>query len=172
MSLHSASVSDQTFIITGLSTDIKPTTTAKATNKFLETDTGDFYEYSGTSWIKLVESGAIIAEPNQLAQERNIGTSNQYGVGVPECNATVLDGTVAVAVSSNVASLVFSILIITTGTTATIVGVDDQLGAPKSIVLTSSAASQAFDLNGMKVDTTFTVTASVDDDVVVFWREQ
>lgn len=172
MALHSVSLSDQSLIITGLSTDTKPTTTAKATNKFLETDTGDVYEYSGSSWIKLIESGAIIAEPNQLAQERNIGTSNQYGVGVPECNATVLDGTSAVAVSSNLPALVFGVLIITSGTTATIVGVNDQLAAPKSIVLTSSSASQYFELTGMKVDVTFTVTASVDDDVIVFWREQ
>lgn len=172
MSLSSASLSDRSLIITGLSTDTKPTTTAKATNKFLETDTGDIYEYSGSSWIKLVESGAIIAEPNQIAHERNIGTSNQYGVGVPECNATVLDGTSAVAVSSSIPALVFGIFITTSGATATIVGLDDQLGAPKSIILTSSSASQFLDLSGMKVDTTFTVTASVDDDVVVFWREQ
>lgn len=172
MSLHSVSISDQSFIITGLSSDTKPTTTAKATNKFLETDTGDMYEYSGSSWIKLVESGAIIAEPNQLAQERNIGTSNQYGVGVPECNGTVLDGTSAVAVSASIPALVFGVLIITSGTTATIVGLSDQLAAPKSVILTASSASQYFELSGMKVDTTFTVTASVDDDVVVFWREQ
>ncbi len=28
-----------------------------------------------------------------LANERNPGTTNQYGVGVPECNATVVAGT-------------------------------------------------------------------------------
>jgi len=172
VSLDSVSVSNQSLIITGLSTDTKPTTTMSATNKFLETDTGDVYEYSGNSWIKLVESGAIIAEPNQIAHERNIGTANQYGVGVSECNAMILDGTSAVAVSDNVAALVFGVLIITSGTTATIVGLYDQVPAAKSIVLTSSAASQFFDLKGMKVDTTFTVTASVDDDVVVFWRPQ
>lgn len=172
MSLDSVSVSNQTLIITGLSTDTKPTTTMSATNKFLETDTGDVYEYSGSSWIKLIESGAVISEPNQIAHERNIGTSNQYGVGVGECEATVLDGTSAVAVSSNIAALVFGILITTSGATATIVGLNDQTPAAKAVILTSSSSSQFFDLKGMKVDVTFTVTASVDDDVVVFWRLQ
>lgn len=172
MSLDSVSISSQTLVITGLSTDTKPTTTASATNKFLETDTGDVYEYSGSSWIKLVESGAVISEPNQIAHERNIGTSNQYGVGVGECEATVLDGTSAVAVSSSAAALVFGILITTSGATATIIGLSDQIPTAKSVVLTSSSVSQFFDLKGMKVDTTFTVTASVDDDVVVFWRPQ
>jgi len=172
MTLGSVSISSQSLIITGLSTDTKPTTTASATNKFLETDTGDIYEYSGSAWIKLVESGAIISEPNQLAQERNIGTANQYGVGVSECNAMILNGSLAVAVSGGAPALVFGVLIGTSGATATIVGLSDQTPTARSVILTSSSVSQFFDLRGMKVDATFTVNPSISNDVVVFWRPQ
>jgi len=58
MSLGSIKVSDKEQVFTGLSSDTKPTTTAKAGNKFLETDTGNVYEYSDTSWYQLSTGGA------------------------------------------------------------------------------------------------------------------
>ena len=116
--------------------------------------------------------GLGVSHPDAFAQERNAGTSNQYGVGVGECNATVIDGTAAIAVSGGAPALVFSILIITSGNTATIVGLLDDDDVAKTVVLTSSSASQLFDLKGMKVGTSFTVTDALGDDVVVFWRPQ
>ena len=42
----------------GLSTDTKPTDNVPAMSEFIETDTGDKYEYSGTSWNKTGTDGA------------------------------------------------------------------------------------------------------------------
>ena len=173
MTISSVPLSGQTQNIKGLSTDTKPTNASIYANaRFTETDTSDEYIYSGTTWTKNVSSGARHSEPTQLANERNVGTANQYGVGVDECTATVIDGTAAIAVSSGVPALVFGILIITSANTATIVGLKDDDGVAKTVILTSSSVSQFFDLKGMKVDATFTVTDAIGDDVVVFWRAQ
>ena len=42
----------------GISTDTKPTQNVPAMSEFIETDTGDKYEYSGTSWNKTGTDGA------------------------------------------------------------------------------------------------------------------
>ena len=42
----------------GLSTDTKPTQNVPAMSEFIETDTGNKYEYSGTSWNKISTDGA------------------------------------------------------------------------------------------------------------------
>ena len=37
----------------GLSTDTKPTEDVDINTKFLELDTGDFYYFDGTEWLKV-----------------------------------------------------------------------------------------------------------------------
>ena len=179
MSLDSVSISNQTLIITGLSTDAKPTTTMSATNKFLETDTGDVYEYSGSSWIKLVESGAVISEPNQIAHERNIGTSNQYGVGVPECNATVVDVSVdSTDVSGSVPALLFGVYIDTTVNIEP-VGLHDGTGGNELITIPIGAAFEFgfkgsfLPLPGIKFNTALFVESTNSTGIItVCWRAQ
>ena len=179
MSLDSVSISNQSLIITGLSTDTKPTTTMSATNKFLETDTGDVYEYSGSSWIKLIESGAVISEPNQIAHERNIGTANQYGVGVPECNATVIDVSVtSTDVSSSVPALLFGIYI-NDRVTVEAVGFHDGTGGTELITVPVGAAFEFgftgsfLPLPGIKFNTALFVEAtSAVGNITVCWRPQ
>ena len=179
MSLSSASSSDRSLIITGLSTDTKPTTTAKATNKFLETDTGSVYSYSGSSWIPLVESGAIIAEPNQIAHERNIGTSNQYGVGVPECNATVVDVSVdSTDVSGSQPALLFGIYVDQSVVVET-VGIHDGTGGTELITIPVGVAFEYgftgsfLPLPGIKFNTAlFVESQNALGRLTVCWRLQ
>jgi len=179
VSLDSVSISSQTLIITGLSTDTKPTTTMSATNKFLETDTGDVYEYSGSSWIKLVESGAVISEPNQIAHERNIGTANQYGVGVPECNATVVDVSVdSTDVSGSVPALLFGIYI-NAPIVVEAVGIHDGSGGTELITIPIGVAFEFgftgsyLPLPGIKFNTAlFVEAASAVGNITVCWRPQ
>ena len=37
----------------GLSTDVKPTEDVAVNSLFLELDTGDFYYFDGTDWVKV-----------------------------------------------------------------------------------------------------------------------
>ena len=96
--------------------------------------------------------------------------TNNYTVTKEECNGTVLDGTGAVAVSSGAPAYLMGVLIITSGTTVAITGLLDQLGAAKTVTLTSSAASQFWAFPAIRCNTAIGATASVDDDVVIFWR--
>lgn len=179
MSLDSVSISDQSLVITGLSTDTKPTTTASATNKFLETDTGSVYEYSGSSWIKLIESGAIISDPNQIAHERNIGTANQYGVGVPESNATVVDvSNNSTDVSGSVPALLFGVYINSSIVVET-VGLHDGTGGTELITIpVGNAFEYGFSgsylpLPGIKFNTAlFVESVNAVGSITVCWRPQ
>jgi hypothetical protein len=40
------------YIYEGLSTDTKPTTNVPANTRFLETDTGNEYRWTGSAWAK------------------------------------------------------------------------------------------------------------------------
>lgn len=93
MSLGSVKVSDLERVITGLSSDIKPIT-ANAKNKFLETDTGDIYEYSGSSWNLLVVNSVdgaqanlvVVTQQSSVQQNRNIATVAQVHPGTDATN--------------------------------------------------------------------------------------
>jgi len=51
----------------GLSSDTKPTQNVPAISVFIETDTGNEYEYSGTSWIQKSTNGSVLVR--QVANE-------------------------------------------------------------------------------------------------------
>jgi len=74
------SVQDQKFY--GLSSDTKPTDGVSAKATFKESDTGDEYEYSGTTWKIISSGGAAHVSPTQLANEENPGTNNAYGTAL------------------------------------------------------------------------------------------
>ncbi len=175
MSLDSVSISNQSLIITGLSTDTKPTTTMSATNKFLETDTGDVYEYSGSSWIKLVESGAVISEPNQIAHERNIGTANQYGVGVPECNYFEWNQSVGSTLVYSGPALVFGVQVnvLTAGGIINIEDGTDDTGPVILSIPSGAIQGDSWDLKGAKLNTGLYIhDASSAGEIIIFWRPQ
>jgi len=107
-----------------------------------------------------------------FANERNVGTSNQYGVGVNECNITVITGTSAIAVSSGAPALLFGLHNTSAGVvTATIVGFLNNVGVYKTVIY-SLAANESKEFRGVKVGTTFTVQPSVTDVLAVEWRLQ
>jgi len=61
MAIEDLKLAEQNRIIYGLSTDIKPTdSTVLPGTKFIETDTNDWYQFSGISWYKVKENGKEI----------------------------------------------------------------------------------------------------------------
>lgn len=123
-------------------------------------------------WIpgKATDGAAHVVEKGIIGGGRNESDlTNNLTVTKEECNATVIDGTASVELSATPAYLM-GVLVVTSGTTLTIVGFTDQADVAKSVVLTSSAASQYFDFKASRCESGLSVTASVDDDVVVYWR--
>ena len=117
------------------------------------------------------DGAAHVTQAGVIAGERNVDSAdNSYLVTKNECNATVLQGTGAVAVSAGAPAHLLQVLILTTGTTATITGFKDNLGAAHTVVLTAVADCQIFDMKGARCEAALIVTPSVDEDVVVFWR--
>ena len=118
-------------------------------------------------------NGAGHVEPTQLANERNIGTSNQYGVGVDECNGSILDaGTSAQAVSGGAPALVFGIQINTAlAGTLTITGLTNVSGAATDIVLPIATPIGYYEMKGAKCNIALVCQLSdATDDVLVLWR--
>ena len=119
--------------------------------------------------------GMATNHPDAFAQERNVGTSNQYGVGVDECNGSILDaGTGAQAVSAGAPALLFGIHINTAlAGTLTITGLSNVTGAATDIVLPIATAIGYFEFKGAKCDTALICTLSdATDGVLVLWRPQ
>ena len=119
--------------------------------------------------------GAAVNHPDAFAQERNAGTSNQYGVGVGECNATVndeADGT-ANDISSSAPALLFSVYVneslaggnmLIQDNGVTIIKIPGGLGAGTII-----------NLDGMKFNTALVVNNEVGmttGNITIGWRPQ
>lgn len=120
-------------------------------------------------------NGAKHTEPNQLATERNVGTSNQFGVGVDECNGSILDAvTSAQAVSAGAPALIFGVQINTAlAGTLTITGLTNVSGVATDIVLPVATPIGYYELKGAKCNTALICQLSVaTDDVCVLWRPQ
>jgi len=162
---------------TCLSTDTKDTPSTngkiKVTDIAYETDTGDKYEYRGSTagWVQTDSGGGT--NLSQLANERNPGTANQYGVGVDECEyASVTSDT---DISSSTAGLLFGVLV--TATTATdIIEIRDATSAGTGTVVLSipaaTAAGTFYDLKGAKLDTGIYADFTGTGTIVVLWRAQ
>ena len=134
----------------------------------------DYFDEAGEN----SSSGDGVVAVNQrdaIAHERNVGTSNQYGVGVDECNASILDaGTSAQAVSAGAPALLFGIHINTQLVgTLTITGFTNVSGPATDIVLAAGTAVGWYDFKGAKCETALVCTLSTaTDDVLVLWRPQ
>ena len=157
----------------GLSTDTKPTTNVSANSTFEETDTGDLYDFDGDSWNKTRTSGVDYVEPTQLANERNVGTANQYGVGVDECNyASVAADT---NISTSAPALLFGVLV-TAATATNVIEIRDATAAAGGTVVLSIPASTAigtfYDLKGAKLNTGIFADFTGTGTIVVLWRPQ
>lgn len=109
-----------------------------------------------------------------LANERNIGTANEYSVAVPECNYhSWVTATNDEQVSATPA-LVFGVLVnvATTGTINIEDGTDDT-GTNVLTIPTGTAAGTFFNLCGAKFNTgIFIDDASTAGEITIFWRAQ
>jgi len=129
---------------------------------------------SGDEEAALVVSNSLqVSLGTQLANERNPGSSNQYGVGVPECNYFVwghADGDVQITTSP---ALLFGFII--TGTlTGTFALRDGTTGTdPRVYSSTALAVPTVVNLPGIKMDSgIFIDDAATGGAVVVLWRLQ
>ena len=147
----------------------------------LKATNGKVWEWSGDSWgltVTIDGSGAPatpIVMNDALANERNAGTANQYGVGVDECNGSILDAsTGAQAVSVGAPAILFGIQINTAlAGTLTITGLTNVTGAATNIVLPIATPIGYYECKGAKCNTALVCTLSdATDDVLVLWRPQ
>ena len=109
-----------------------------------------------------------------LAGERNIGTSNQYAVGVDECNYDAWVTATGDAIISAVPALVFGVLV--TVTTSGAIEVRDGTTAAGTLVLTiptGATAGTFYELKGAKFNTgVFIDDASTAGSLTVLSRPQ
>lgn len=134
----------------------------------LNDDMKNYYGPDGST------DGAKHTEPNQLAGERNIGTSNQYFASVPECNyhpfATADNDTI---ITSSPA-LLFGVLV--TAATTGAIEIRDGTTAAGALVLTiptGTAIGTFFEMKGGKCnDGLFIDDASTVGSLNVMWRDQ
>jgi len=111
---------------------------------------------------------ALVSIGDALANERNAGTSNQYGVGVDECNikrvtANLTDD----AVSSGSPALLFG-LIMESGQTGAVTIKD----GTTTVITLAPGANGHIDFKGAKFNTNLTVTTAASATCVLLWRPQ
>ena len=120
------------------------------------------------------KAAGLISHPDAFAQERNAGTSNQYGVGVDECNYHAWATATGDEQVSAAPALVFGVLV-TVAITGTI-NIEDGTDDTGTVVLTiptTTAVGTFFDLKGAKFNTgIFIDDASTVGSIVVLWRPQ
>lgn len=113
-------------------------------------------------------------EPSQLANERNIGTANQYGVGVDESNGAVVDVTAnSTDVSGSQPALLFGVYVNTVIATEA-VGLHDGTGGTELLTLPIGLAAGTFiPFPGIKFNTAlFVEAASATGSITLCWRPQ
>ena len=160
-----------------LSTDTKPTN-VPAHSRCIESDTGNEYEFDGTTWRQAGTGGAAHAYQASLgAGERNIDSpTNSYLVARPEANLSVISKTTAVTIGGGAANDTHLIgLHITTALTGTcvIAGFADSDGTAQSITLPiGSVGFKDFfgAINSAGALTVTCGTAGDDNFVSVLWR--
>lgn len=116
-----------------------------------------------------------VNHPNEFANERNSGTSNQYGVGVGECNATVNDESDGTAndISSSTPALLFSVYV-----NETLAGGNIHLQDNGVTIIKlpgGMGAGTILNFEGMKFNTALVVNNEVGlttGNVTIGWRPQ
>lgn len=118
-------------------------------------------------------NGAGHTTPRTLAGERNIGTSNQYTVGVDECNYASVTADADISTSSP--GLLFGVLV-TAATATDVIEIRDATAAGAGTVVLSIPASTAagtfYDLKGAKLNTGIYADFTGTGTIVVLWRAQ
>lgn len=131
--------------------------------------------------VKVTSNNLHVAEQGNIAGLRNPSSeTNAFLVARQECNVTICDGTSAVAIGGGAVgdTHLIGILILKNAgpATATIAGFKKKNNsgteAAQSIVFTGSTADDRYvDCKGAINDAAaLTVTANVDETVLVFWR--
>lgn len=128
---------------------------------------------TGYSVTQKSVNGAASVEPRTLAGERNIGTSNQYNVGVDECNYASVTADTDISTSSP--GLLFGVLV-TAATATDVIEIRDATAAGAGTVVLSIPASTAagtfYDLKGAKLNTGIYADFTGTGTIVVLWRAQ
>lgn len=108
-----------------------------------------------------------------LANERNRGVANAYGVGVPECNVTRLTPGLTQVVTASPA-LLFGIANADGVTNGSAITVLDSATTIAAFPATTLPVSQTFDFKGAKFNTNLTISIVVASgtNLLVFWRLQ
>jgi len=120
------------------------------------------------------ENNKALVETDQLAHERNIGTANQYGVGVDESNGSVVDvSTNSTDVSSSQPALLFGVYVNTAIATEA-VGLHDGAGGTELITLPIGlAAGTKIEFKGIKFNTALFVESGLaTGSITLEWRPQ
>ncbi len=114
--------------------------------------------------------GIVLAS---LASERNIGTANQYGVGVDECEYDIVSADSDV--SSSTPALLFGVTVIA-ATASNVIEIRDATSAGSGTVVLSIPASTAigtyYPCNGIKLDTGLFVDFTGTGTLRIDWRLQ
>jgi hypothetical protein len=164
----------------GTAAEILALTPPRGTVAFAEVTQDEYTYTTEEGWVKTRSStdGAAHIEPNKLAMERNVGTSNEYGVSVPECNYHVWahgDGDVTV---SAVPALLLGVLVTVdiAGTTAKVLDGTADIAAGGTLVLSIPAGITAgtfYEMPGAKLnDGIFIEDDATGGGLIVFWRAQ
>jgi hypothetical protein len=115
-------------------------------------------------WI--AANGVAVVSPEQLANERNVGTANQYGVAIPECNMTLIAaGVTDSAVSSGVPAILLGIIMHTSQTGALTI----KDGAT-TICSVTPGANVHTDFHGGRCETSLVITTAASAACTVLWR--
>lgn len=144
-------------------------------DRFVDDVTGIVYEdRPGIGLVAVGDaSGAAYVSPGQLANERNAGTSNQYGVSVPECNYTICSADTNVSTSAP--ALLFGVTV-TVATATNVIEIRDATAAGAGTVVLSIPAGTAvgtyYPCNGIKCNTGLYCDHTGTGTVRIDWRPQ
>lgn len=131
------------------------------------------YKDSGSVREAFTDDGAAHVEPTTGAAERNIGTVNQYGVGVDECEYTVCAADTNV--SNSTPALLFGVTVLVV-TATNVIEIRDATAAAGGTVVLSIPASTAvgthFPCNGIKLNTGLYCDHTGTGTVRIDWRAQ
>ena len=113
-------------------------------------------------------SPSKVEQSKALAHERNVGTGNEYGVGVDECNIShIAASQTDDATSAGAPALCYGI-IMETGQTGAVTIKDGT-----TTVLSITPGANAFiDLRGAKFNNSLVVTTAASASCCLLWRPQ
>lgn len=162
------------------STDTKPTLNIPAHSVLIESDTGDVYQFDGTTWREIGTAGAVHTyEQSVPGSERNSSSAQEGWQNVlSEVRPVVLTALTATTIGGGVAddTLLMGLIIIlnATAVTATVAGFENEGATAKSIIFTGATATDtviSFGSKGLRnTKGALTVTPSIADKVIVLYK--